>query len=277
VDALDILKSGKEILKNAGIKDYNIEAEIILSNILGVKRYKLWTEKIIIPREKENQYFFLIQKRIEFIPTAYLIKQVYFWKYKFSIEPGVFIPRPETELIIETAKQIFQRNDKIKILDVCTGSGIIAVCLSKEFKKSDIIATDISGKAIKTALINAKHLKSADRIKFFKCNLFPPKKILYNLIVSNPPYISSSGMVELQKEVQKEPKRALFGGKDGLIYHKKIIKYAKSFLKKNGYLIMEISPEQKDFFLTTNFYPLKIVDIKKDYALLDRVVIFKMW
>lgn len=267
------MKDGKEILRKAGIKDYDIEAEVLLSNVLDLKRYRLYIEKINISRTHFKKYFLLLQKRIRGIPLVYLIKYVYFWKYRFEMEPGVFIPRPETELIIESAKQIFSEKDKIKILDICTGCGVLAVCLAKEFPESKVVATDISGKSICLSKKNAKNIDVSDRIEFLRCNLFPRKKIFYDLIISNPPYISKSAMRNLPKEVQYEPERALDGGKNGLDYHKKIIEGSKKFLKKNGYLIMEISPEQKSFFLDRNFSSLKVMEIKKDFCNLDRVVI----
>lgn len=270
------LKKGKEILKKAGIKDYNIEAEIILSNLLDIERYQLWTEKIHISKKNEKCFFSLIKKRTNFIPLAYLIRHIYFWKYKFSIKSGVFIPRPETELIIETAKQIFYSKTSLKILDICTGCGILAVCLAKEFQKSVVIATDISKRAIDIAKINAGNIGVSSQVKFFQCNLFLPNENVYDIIVSNPPYISEIDMKNLQKEVQYEPKRALYGGKYGFDYYVKIIEYSKKFLKKNGYLIMEISPEQKEFFMDTDFAPLKTIEIKKDFCGLERVVIVRM-
>ncbi len=132
-DVLNVLKDGKSILKNAGIQDYEIEAEIILSNILKKERYRLWTDKTYISKKSLQRYFSFIKKRSQRIPFAYITKHVFFWKYKFKITTGVFIPRPETELIIETAKQIFHEKTEINILDVCTGCGILAICLAKEF------------------------------------------------------------------------------------------------------------------------------------------------
>ena len=269
------MKKGSGILQKAGIGEPVLESEIILSRLLGLERFRLYLEPLEIPGRTVREYFEIIRKRALRIPLAYLTGRTYFWNHEFDIRPGVFIPRPETELLIESAKEKFNRKTIFDILDVGTGCGNIAISLAFEFPACTVTATDISRKSLKLAKKNAFKLGVENKIKFFLCDLFPARKQLWDLIVSNPPYITGKEMEQLQPEVRKEPKRALYGGKYGLRFYKKILKYAPLRLKNDGFLLMEISPSVKDFFLRNDFQDFRLIEMKKDLCGLERMVLLQ--
>ena len=200
-------------------------------------------EKKITP-DQIIKFNYLIKRRSYREPIAYIIKEKEFWSKIFEVNKNTLIPRPETELMIEKLTKIF-KNKPISILDIGTGSGCIIISLLSELKKSNGIGLDISGKSILIAKKNAdKHLKS-NNLKLFKrsfTSLFNKK---FDLIVSNPPYIMSKDLKNLDDDIRKfEPKLALDGGNDGLDVVKKVIYKAKEILKINGTLAIEIGNGQ---------------------------------
>jgi len=273
-----LIEEGVFFLQKNKIEEPRRNAEALLSFILNKPLYYIYTENPFLPQKSISLYNKLLKKRASGIPLQYLIKRVNFYGYDFFIQKGVFIPRPETELLIEKAVDIYNRyffpSRMIKILDIGTGCGNISITLAKEIKKSVIVATDISEKAIKTADYNAKIHGVENRIKFLKVNLFPLKKRRFNIIVSNPPYIPHPEISLLDREVKMEPHRALCGSKDGLSVIRKILKEGDKFLYKGGFLLMEIGYNQatpiKEIICN-----LKLMGIEKDIAGIERVVIFQ--
>lgn len=262
--------------KQLGEKKTN-DARILLEHCLKLKFYEFYFSKKKIKTCEKNSYQELLNKRKNGLPTAYLTEEMEFMGIKFYVNKNVLIPRQETENLVEEAiKLLTNYHLPITILDIGTGSGNIAVSLAKHIAGAKIIATDISKEALRVAEKNAKLNNVLDRITFLQSDLFSNSKLRtmdYELIVSNPPYIKSSEIKKLQKEILHEPKIALDGGKNGLNFYKKIVPISRKLLKKNGFLIFEIgyhhSQKIKKMMEKEKFGNIKIVT---DYSALERVI-----
>ena len=273
---LQAINYGAEIFKYKKFLNYNLDSELLLSNVLKLKR-----EELLINLEKKiyyksfNQYKKLIKRRLKKEPIAYILKTKEFWKYMFYINKNVLIPRPETELIVEEALKILEPDSSKRILDVGTGSGCIIISLIKERPHLSGKALDICKKAIKIAKYNAKMHHIENKICFNNIDIDKFNDNKYDLIVSNPPYIKKFDLMRLDENVRLfEPWIALEAGVDGFREIKKLILKSKSLLKKNGRLILEIGKDQIEFsknFLNMNgFY---INKISKDTQSLPRVIV----
>ena len=239
------IRQASQILKNNDITSHQLDAEIILSKILGVSREFLLTKNdFIITNKIKTKYNFAINRRVKKEPVAYIIGEKEFWSQNFIVNNATLIPRPETELLIYIIVDFF-KNKKISILDIGTGTGCILLALLKELKISKGIGIDISSRAIKTAIANSKKMNIFDRsiFKVSKMENFCVGK--YDLIVSNPPYIPLRDLKNLSKDVRSfEPSIALNGGIDGLDLIKKVIYKSNELLKRGGLLAMEIGNQQ---------------------------------
>ena len=239
------VKKASQILKNHNIYSHELDAQIILSDIMGIKREFLITNNEINISEKVlEKYDIAIRRRIKREPVAYITGKKEFWSEDFTVNQATLIPRPETELLIYKVIDFF-KNKRINILDIGTGTGCILLSILKELNFSRGTGIDISSKAIEIAKINSKNLNLFNRTKFkvFDLNKYNAGK--YDLIVSNPPYIPSRDIKNLSKDIiHYEPKIALDGGIDGLDLIKKIIYKSKHLLKRNGLLALEIGFNQ---------------------------------
>ncbi len=274
----ELIKLGIDFLKDYGIEEPVKKAEIILSEITKKEILDLYITDEELSDKTIKKYIEYLKKITKKNPLQYIIKKSDFYKYQFYVEEGVFIPRPETEILVEETINIYKKfffPSYVDILDIGTGSGNIPIALSKEIKNSSLIATDISEKSIKVAKKNAIKNKVENKIKFIKTDLFPKKNIRFDIIVSNPPYIPTNEIRNLQDEVKKEPYIALNGGENGLYFIKLILFNSNKFLKTNGFLILEIGDGQWPKF--KNIVPdfLKIYNVFKDYSNIERVVAFK--
>lgn len=225
-----------------------------------------------IQNDKVEKYKIAINELIEGRPLQYITHSQGFMGLNFYVDEDVLIPQPDTEILVEEVIHILKDMEKPSILDLCTGSGAIAVSIKKYIKDSLIDATDISEAALRVAKYNAKN-NDVD-INFIQSDLFENIDEIYDLIVSNPPYIKTAIIETLPKEVRNEPYIALDGGKDGLKFYTKIISKAKEHLKPNGYLALEIGFDQKNEvikLLKNNGY-VEIYSLK-DYGNNDRVVV----
>ena len=278
-------------LMEIGIKElieYNIESPVqktrmLLANLLNKgKEYITINIKEDLEKSIENNFIEQIQKLKQGYPIQYITNKQEFMKLDFFVNENVLIPQPDTEILVEEIINILKNqisNEKINILDLCTGSGAIGVSIVKYIENAYVTMTDISRKALEVAEKNAKNNKVIDRCKFIKSNMFEDiinKK--YDVIISNPPYIQSSIIKELEKEVQEEPIIALDGGKDGLDFYKIIAKKAYNFLNDNGILALEIGYDQKENVIKLLKEQEKYVDIysKKDLSGNDRIVVCKL-
>ena len=246
----EVIEEGKNVLSKNNIEDNVIVTRELLAFVLGVeKQYlvihladELNAEDYI--KFKEN-----INKLINGKPLQYITNNQEFMGLNFFVNENVLIPQPDTEIIVEETlkkcKELLLKNGKIKILDLCTGSGAIAVSLSIFLgDEAEVFASDISTKALEVAKYN--NGKNNTNVRFIESNLFKNiQEQKFNIIVSNPPYIRSDVINKLSKQVQNEPHLALDGGEDGLKFYKKIIEQSCNYIE-NGYLILEIGYDQKE-------------------------------
>lgn len=277
----EALLLGKRCLKNANIPAWHLDAELILSHILEVSRLELIVyHERTVSKEEFKLFWRFLKLRADHVPVAYIVGHKEFYGLDLAVEPGILIPRPETEFLVEKSLAIIAKMDKPRIADICCGSGAIAVAIAVNNKKVKVFASDISPLAQKLTEKNSKAHNVEDRVIFLKGNLFSPfaRKNISNLdlIVSNPPYIPKAQLDYLPKDVKKEPKLALDGGEDGLNFYRIISKKAAIYLKPGGHLILEIGWNQaRDVKKLLEQEDFMGIEIMKDYAGFDRVVLGK--
>tara|TARA_B100000029_G_scaffold181638_1_gene179295 strand:- start:1766 stop:2623 length:858 start_codon:yes stop_codon:yes gene_type:complete len=240
-----IIEKASKILKNKNIHSHEIDAQLILSDIMKVKReYLIINNKIQISNKIKKKYAIAINRRARKEPIAYITGKKEFWSEDFLVNYETLIPRPETELLVDKVVNFF-KNKKINILDIGTGSGCILLSILKELKLSRGIGIDISPRAVQMAKKNSINLKLFNRSKFKIIDLNKFKVGKFDLIVSNPPYISSRNIKNLSKDIiNYEPLGALDGGIDGLDLIKKVIYKSNHLLKREGLLALEIGHNQ---------------------------------
>ena len=246
----------------------------IMSFVTGIeKSYLLVHNMDELNTEHEKSFFKYIEELVNGRPIQYILGHQEFMGINFIVNENVLIPQPDTEILVEETIKIAQKFSNPKILDLCTGSGAIAVSLSKFVPNAKLYASDISQKALETAKMNSRNQK----IKFIQSNLFENINDIFDIIVTNPPYIKTDEISILSKEVQNEPTLALDGGQDGLVFYRQIIKQANDYLKHNGYLCMEIGEDQKEEVLELIKQEANYVNIKtyKDLSGNDRVITCK--
>ncbi|MHB1686021.1 MAG: peptide chain release factor N(5)-glutamine methyltransferase [Ignavibacteriaceae bacterium] len=276
---LDSINLSTEYLKNKGIDSPRINAELLLAHILKCKRLELYLsydrplkeDEVVLYRE-------LLKRRSKFEPLQYITGLVEFYGLEFKVGPAVLIPRPETELLVEEILKTYPGNNNLKILDIGTGSGNIAVSLAKHLQNSSIIAIDISDEALKVARENAELNNISGKIQFVKHDILSGVKILENdfdAVVSNPPYVTQKDFGNLDHELKDfEPAVALTDQADGLSFYKAISSYANLLLKKGGKIFFEIghchSEQVNELLLQNNFSNILV---RKDYQNIDRVIL----
>ena len=276
----EVMRKGMIKLKTNNIEEPNLKSRLLMQYILNRPReYLLVHDDKQLTLRQEVNYFKAIKKLIEGIPLQHITHRQEFMKLMFYVDENVLIPRPDTEILVEEVIKIAKKINAKKILDLCTGSGAIAVSLAKYIEGSQITATDISRKALSIAKLNAVNNNVEDKITFVSSNLFqniPEEK--YDIIVSNPPYIKKKVIEDLDKEVKKEPIIALDGGDDGLKFYKKIIENAYEYLKYKGYLCFEIGYDQKEDVEEMLKSEEKYINIQciKDLCDNDRVIIARL-
>ena len=239
------IKKASQILKNHNIHTHELDAQIILSDIMGVKReYLIINNRTYISEKIMEKYDTAIRRRINKEPIAYITGKKEFWSEDFMVNQSTLIPRPETELLLYKVVNFF-KNKRINVLDIGTGSGCILLSILKELNLSRGIGIDVSARAIQIAKANSEKLNLSCRSKFrvFDIDEFNMGK--YDLVISNPPYIALKDMKNLSKDIiNYEPLIALEGGLDGLDLIKKVIYKSIRLLKKNGLLVIEIGNNQ---------------------------------
>ena len=246
MNTFELLSAGSTVLKEKKIISFNLDSEILLSKVLKRKRQDILrnlNKKI----HKKNiiQYYNLINRRSTNEPIAYILEKKEFWSKFFHITKDTLIPRPETELMVDKLIKNYKNKKNISILDMGTGSGCIIISLLSELNNSYGVGIDISHKAIEIAKKNAINNGVSSRIKFLNISFSRYFNKKYDLIVSNPPYISRREFQCLSEDIKRfEPRIALDGGNDGLDLIKKVIYKTKYILKLNGTLALEIGNKQ---------------------------------
>ena len=263
-----IMKQAKETLRSNGIDER--EARLLLAFALGVNANDLikYTE---CSEEAAEKFREVLQKRVSGMPYAYITGTKEFMKLNFKVNENVLIPRPETELLVEEALKC----DAKDVLDMCTGSGCIAISMAYYQKGANVTAVDISEKALEVAKENAD--MNGVCVNFVQSDLFEKVSGKFDLILSNPTYIKTAVISELSKEVKNEPQLALDGGESGLAFYEKIATEARDFLKENGKILLEIGFDQGQGvkeILEKNDY--KNIEIIKDLSGNDRIIVCEM-
>lgn len=260
----------EKLFDDAGVDDY-ADIDWIMCEVLGKRRSELaFVSEISV--EDEAKIMNAAEKRMKHIPLGYIFGKTNFYGYDLMVNENVLIPRLDTEILIETAIKEIKSRENATILDIGTGSGAIAIVLNKE-TNAKTIAVDVSEKALEVAKQNA--ITNNAEVEFIHSNLFENLgKIKVDFIVSNPPYIESSVIAGLDKEVRdNEPILALDGGEDGLDFYRVIVKEAKNHLNPNGMLLFEIGYNQGEALKELMKDDFKNVKVIKDYGNNDRVVI----
>ena len=244
----EILQKNYKDLLNHNIQTAKIDSEVILANILNTTRINLITKQdVTLNKEQENLFNKLVERRKQKEPVAYILNKKEFWNENYFVDKRVLIPRPETEILIELLlKKIKDKNKAYKVLDLGCGSGCLLISFLKEMHKSQGMGVDISSNALEVAKKNIELHNLNNRAKLMRLDLLTlHTKDKFDVIFSNPPYLSSSDYAKLSEDVKNfEPKQALVGGFNGVLYYKKIIALAQSALKKNGYLALELGDRQ---------------------------------
>ncbi len=299
---LDILKSSTELLKESGIDEPSHEAEILILYAAGTDRLTAYRDNPEIRHNLVSKINKLLERRANGEPVQYIVGYVNFLNVKIKVGRGVLIPRPETELLAQEAinelriqiaelktkkpgyrsrKEFIIQNPasnistSFHVLDLCTGSGCIPLAIARELPDVYIYGIDISKTAIRYAKTNAD-INRIKNVTFMKGSLFEPIKepLSFDLIISNPPYIKTADMNELQREIKDwEPLEALDGGIDGLDYYRKILAGAGKFLNKERAIMLELgfgqAQDVAEIAIKNGF---RNISIKKDFAGIDRIL-----
>ena len=266
-----IYKEGAETLEHAGIPDAKLDAWYLLEYVTGISRASYFGDpKREVPEEQAESYREVILRRAGHIPLQHITGEQEFMGYSFLVNPDVLIPRQDTETLTEEALKFTEPG--MKVLDLCTGSGCILISLMKKCHGLTGTGCDISEKALKTARENGRRLQV--EASWIQSDLFEQISERFDLIVSNPPYIRTGVIEELQEEVRlHDPWIALDGKKDGLYFYRRIIAESTGYIRDNGALMFEIGHDQaEDVVRLIEEAGYTQIRVKKDLAGLDRVV-----
>lgn len=241
----EILQTAVSRLQNAQISEPQANAEFLLAHVLGVARTWVLVNASFTPSENDTKIFFsLLARKAQGVPLAHITGVQPFCHLEIIVSPDVLIPRPETEHLVELVSARFERKKAYTFLDMCTGSGCIAVALAKQFPNARVLAVDISEKALQIAYQNVKKYKVENRVQLLQSNLWENVMGTFDLIISNPPYIPTENLASLSAEVKREPRLALDGGADGYEITRPLCAAADSYLNPGGLLAVELDDGQ---------------------------------
>ena len=273
-----LLKLGQSILKNNNVPNYNLDARILLANLLRLENKYLVSDVKVANKDTET-FFSMIKDRVNGKPVSKIISKRAFWDAEFYINSSTLDPRPDSEILVESALEVNKliNKEKINILELGVGSGCILLSLINEINGSMGIGIDKDINALKVAQSNAINLRISNKVSFIASNWTKSVKGKFDIIISNPPYIKSSEIIYLQKEVRNhDPLIALDGGEDGLRCYREIMKTIKPLMDKNSFLLFEIDSWQGNKIIEIskkNYF--KLFSIKKDLSGKARCIIFK--
>ena len=277
----EAMEKGRIELKSNNIELPKLKSRLLMQYVLGQNRqYVIVHDDEKLEKNMEEKYFANIKKIKEGTPIEHITHQKEFMKLNFYVDSDVLIPRQDTEILVEEVIDIARQINAKRILDLCTGSGAIAVSLAKYLPNVEVTASDISKNALEIANKNAIANEVKDRVNFIQSDLFEniiPEK--YDIIVSNPPYIKRKEIKKLDAQVKKEPNIALDGGTDGLDFYRSIINDAYLYLKYGGYLCFEIGFDQRkevQNLIEQNSEYYKHTYSKKDLYDKDRIVVTRL-
>jgi release factor glutamine methyltransferase len=289
---LETIKFSSDFLEQSGVEDSLVDAELLILHATGMERLRAYIENPELERNLRSKINRLVKRRAAGEPLQYILGHVDFLGLELRVGKGVLIPRPETELLVQEAISTIGRKNpevgssskkqtpisipqSLYFLDLCAGSGCIALALAKEFPSAKVYATDVSANAIKYARDNADQ-NSIRNVTFLKGSLFAPvaERLFFDLITANPPYIRSSDISGLQREVKDwEPVEALDGGADGLDFFRTIFSEAPEYLKDNGSIFLELGFGQAEAASKlAGRACFKNIELIKDFAGIDRVL-----
>lgn len=275
----EALRRGMIELKNDNIEYPKLKSRLIMQFVLNkTRQYIVVNDMDELEKKYEKDFFNNIKKIREGIPIEYITHQKEFMKLNFYVDENVLIPRQDTEILVEEVIDISERIKEKEILELCTGSGIIAISLAKYIFESKIKAIDISEEALKVAKKNAIENDVCGNIEFIQSDMYEDlREEKFDIIVSNPPYIKRSIIKTLNDDVKNEPYIALDGGEDGLDFYRKIIREAFKYLKYGGYLCLEIGYDQReDVIHLLKEEKFKDIYCKKDLYGNDRVIVARL-
>lgn len=276
--ALDKFREVSRLLKTSGIEDAPKEAEILITETLGIDKASLYSGRHEISERDSKRIDSLVLRRSKREPLQYILGHVYFLGLRFNLGKGVLIPRPETEILAVEAIKILKNKkaEEAYVLDLCTGSGCIAITIAKHFSDTSVFGIDISDTVLRYAEENAL-LNDVKNVIFLKGDLYEPLRLMnsqmkFDMIVSNPPYVRSKDIRSLQPEIKDwEPVEALNGGEDGLEFYRRIIGECRDFLTDSGDLLLEVG-DIKGVIEIARSDNLRIVSVIKDLSGIDRVI-----
>lgn len=271
-----ILDWTRQYFADKGIENPRLDAEILLCAVLSCPRINLYVHfDQPLKADELAKYREFVLRRGRQEPLAYILGEKAFMNYTFKVTPAVLVPRPETELLVETLIELNDSSNKIRILDLGTGSGAIIISLLSLLPLSEGTAVDISPAALAVATENAERIGVRERFTPVLSDLYSklPAGERYDVIVSNPPYIPTEDITTLAADVQKEPKGALDGGKDGLDFYRRIIAGASEHLLPGGLLAFEIGIHQSDAVTQLcREQGFSVTAVRKDYAGIERMI-----
>ncbi|MGB0646106.1 MAG: peptide chain release factor N(5)-glutamine methyltransferase [Bradymonadia bacterium] len=269
-----VLDWTREYFESKSIDSPRLDAELVICHALKLSRIDLYLDHHRpLTAEELARIRPLVQRRGKYEPIHYILGHREFWNVTLKVDQRVLIPRPDTERLVEVVLENLTK-ETLKILDLCTGSGAIALALAHERPELEITATDISEEAVELAKMNATIL-DLERVQFVVADLFNGVEGSYDIITANPPYISTDECSKLMPDVREyEPHLALHGGQDGLDVYRRIIEHAPEFLNKAGHLILEIGHDQANMLksIIERTPELNWVNCYQDLAGRDRVV-----
>jgi release factor glutamine methyltransferase len=275
-----ILSRLTEVFERAGIETPRLDAEVLLGFCLGKERAELYRDlSVELDDEQINRVLVLTGRRKRREPMAYIRGWREFWSLNFTVTPAVLVPRPETECLVEEVLRLRDsyRGSRPRILDIGAGSGAVCIAVASEWPDADTVATELSAEALEVARGNAKQILGQEhRIRFVQGDLYEGAEAAFDIVCSNPPYISEAEYATLAREVTLyEPRQALVAGPDGTEFHRRIAEGAREKLKPGGWLLMEMGAEQRATLTAILEETKTFEDIRfrADYAGLDRVVI----